>query len=624
MHLERSSGVSMTLWDAAGDPPGNGIVYRWDGHREDHGCRSLLRYVERHAERLRRDYLAFIHDLGEATVQGRRVIDHLAFDDGFSYWWMTSLTEHSPWKSPAIVDALRALAVEDILTAERPSQLRLVSRNRALTDVLQQLCEAMAIRFVAEKPAVRARGVSVRGLYEALPAAARAAITLLRHLRLTWPLKQTAPPAWFAGVDAMFLGSYFIHLNAERCARGEFASGHWGRLTRLFSHWRRQTNWLHHFLQSEAVPTTAVALRWVRGFNHRRETEGVHAFVDAYVGLGMVARVVRRWLNLQRRTAAVRDLGGHGRPAGRRVTLWPLIRPDWIASMRGQLSVLNLLWIEQFDCALGAMPAQRKGLYLYENQGWERALIRAWRLHGHGELIGVAHSTLRFWDLRYYTDPRTRASHGPHALPQPDRIAVNGPEAVCALRAFDPGIPLTECEAVRYEHLRDVGARARPDRRGGDAIRVLVLGDFDRPAAEQMLQLLSAAVARIDAHVECGYKPHPNCAIEPRRYPDLALAVVDRPLAEVLRDDWDVAYTSNTTSASIDAWLSGLPVAIVLDDRTLNFSPLRDAAGVRFVAGAGELSSALIELPALPVDAVPAHRFFHLDPDLPRWRQLVS
>src|SRR5688500_18380616 len=104
------SGDVLTVWDAAGDPPADhAVVYRWEGHAEHGPVLSLLRYVDVHGERLRRKYLAWIHDLGQSRVAGggapARIIDRLRRDDGLSYWWMTSLVEQSlMYKSPGILD----------------------------------------------------------------------------------------------------------------------------------------------------------------------------------------------------------------------------------------------------------------------------------------------------------------------------------------------------------------------------------------------------------------------------------------------------------------------------------------------------------------------------------------
>ena len=51
-------------------------------------------------------------------------------------------------------------------------------------------------------------------------------------------------------------------------------------------------------------------------------------------------------------------------------------------------------------------------------------LCQNWRLASLGTLIGVPHTSIRFWDLRYFYDTRSFLQ-----LPFPDLIAVNGPHA---------------------------------------------------------------------------------------------------------------------------------------------------------------------------------------------------
>src|SRR6266513_2814318 len=116
----------------------------------------------------------------------------------------------------------------------------------------------------------------------------------------------------------------------------------------------------------------------------------------------------------------LRSMKSAFRPNGSNLLLWPVLRGDWSDSMRGPAAVNNLLMIELFDEVLRSMPHQATGLYLCENQGWERAMIHAWRKHRHGRLIAVAHSTIRFWDLRYFTDPRTLHSEESHRIPRAD------------------------------------------------------------------------------------------------------------------------------------------------------------------------------------------------------------
>jgi surface carbohydrate biosynthesis protein (TIGR04326 family) len=68
-----------------------------------------------------------------------------------------------------------------------------------------------------------------------------------------------------------------------------------------------------------------------------------------------------------------------------------------------------------------------------------------------------------------------------------------------------------------------------------------------------------------------------------------------------------------------------LPVIIALDGDELNLSPLRGQPGVRFVTTAAQLADALRSSNGVGV-ATDADRdeFFFLDPQLPRWKRLVS
>ena len=78
------------------------------------------------------------------------------------------------------------------------------------------------------------------------------------------------------------------------------------------------------------------------------------------------------------------------------------MKENWYSDFCGSNLILNLLWFRLFETALTEIPYQSYGLYLNENQSWERALIYAWNKNKHGHLIAVQHSTVRFWDLRYF------------------------------------------------------------------------------------------------------------------------------------------------------------------------------------------------------------------------------
>lgn len=98
-----------------------------------------------------------------------------------------------------------------------------------------------------------------------------------------------------------------------------------------------------------------------------------------------------------------------------------------------------------------------------------------------------------------------------------------------------------------------------------------------------MMKVLEAAVVAIPSGTKFVAKPHPNADISGRRLPNPAIDGNSRSLSKIM-NGFDVAYSSNMTSAALDALLAGLAVVVMLDDVQLNFSPLRGQPGVQFMA----------------------------------------
>ena len=626
--------TAIVVWDQAESPPaGGGAVLCWRSYAHGGSVSSVPRYLEAHADRIRSKYLAFIHDLGESLVAGRRVIDHLNFGDGFSFWWMTTMAEKSPLKSPRIYDCLRMFALEEMLTEMHPSHLTLVSSDRSLAQAMQATCRNLNTGFKWEHRGARQKW-SLRSVYVALPYALKAVLSL-RHVMVRWPLRKSKGPRWFADRAAIFICSYFIHLDPTLCARGQFHSRQWESLPRLLHDSGRRTNWLQLFLFSAAMPDVGTGLSWVRRFNADAASQGCHAFVDGYITVGLLLRALTSWLRLCAASRRLRHIPSAFWPQGSAVWLWPLLRDDWRRSLTGQIGIGNCLAVEQFDAALDGVPHQEIGLYLCENQAWEKALLRAWRKHGHGRIIGVQHATAPFWHLYYFDDPRSLTAKGECALPLPDQLAVNGAAAWTAfIEAGYPEGRLVQVEALRYLNLAGLATRsgrdgarhdeAAPPAAAPPALKVLVLGDLIPTSMHHLLGMLVDAITLLPRQCQVTFKPHPGYAVDLAKYRSLAADETAEPLAQIL-PDYDVAVSANSTSAAVDAYVAGLPVIIGVDGDDLNLSPLRGHAGACFVSSPEDMAAALQAIGS--VGAAPDRdrkEFFCLDAEMPRWRRLLA
>lgn len=607
------------MWDTVTPVPSEHIepIYQWNGYDEGPSVHSILRYADLHGERLRGKYLAWVHDLGEYRIGGRRIIDHLSFGDDLSYWWLTPIVEQNPWKSPVIIDAIRLFALEEMLKQKNMGRLRLVSANQQLHYAVRDLCGSLNIGYEWQRVPSSHR-LSLLQIFRAMPSWARGGVSLARHLKTRWPFKKAKKCEWFSGDKSIFICSYFFNIPADLAKKGQFYSRYWEDLPQMMHKLGLTSNWLQLYYPHEAVPNPEVALDWTERFNRACHDQGLHIFLDAYLSWDIVWGVLKRWVRLNLVNLRLKRIKYAFQPKGSSFSLWPLMQVEWHDSLCGHNAISNLLWIALFDKAIGQLPHQRMGLYLCENQAWERALIHAWRKYGHGQLIGVPHSTVRFWHLSYFHDSRTLNSMESCRLPRPDIMALNGMLSINAYARIDCPAPIVECEALRYGYLSDL-KMGLPQKKGAQTqINVLVLGDYMAASTFEMLQLLEKT-APLVLNVTWTLKPHPLCPINPEDYPALNLTIITQPLKNILQN-YDIACCSNLTSAAVDAYSAGLPVIVMLTQTDFNGSPLRGLSDIDFVSSPQELMMALHR----PLKTGNNRRdFFFLDTTLPRWRQLL-
>lgn len=626
--------VSVVVWALRGEPPADaGDVLLWQGYADGSGVQSVPRYLEAHAKRLRSRYLEFIHDLGERQINGKSVAEHLDLGDGFSFWWMTHLAEKSPFKSPQLYDCLRLMALEEILVERGPSRLALHGVERDLAEAIEAMCRNLGIGFVwhfASRPKSK---WSLRRIYLALPHPVQGLISL-RHLVMKWPLRRLERPRWFSDRKAIFLCSYFFNLDAASCSAGSFHSNQWGNMPAYLQQGGWHANWIHHFLRSPDDRDIQARSQWLNLFNRDALNQGCHSLLESYLSWAVVRRALWKWLCLNAISLRLRNAHGMFNPRDSAASLWPLLRTDWWTSLRGPAALSNCLWVELFDAVLKDIPHQPTGLYLWENQGWECALLRAWRRHGHGRIIGVPHATVVFWHLNNFDDPRTLESVAGCAKPLPDHLAVNGP---MAWRVFEdaanvlPG-RFVEVEALRFQYLAEPGfglpgtGSSSPHGRAfpvdGKRRKVLILGDFTEKQTLKMLSCMEEALHLSRADVSLVFKPHPVSRIRQRDYPSLPFETTSSALVEIL-PTCDLVFSSNTTSAGLEALLAGLPVLVFLDEEDFNHSPLRGVEGVRFVGTARDLAAALDSI-RHPATAPALEEFFWLDQKMPRWGKVLA
>lgn len=597
-------------------------VIFWNSYisSEANGIFSLPELVEEDAESLKAEYLKLIYELGEIKNNGKSIIDYLEIRKGFSYWWMTLLTEKCNFeKSPQIDNVIKLMALEQWLQENKYHKLKIITANEALAGAAALLAKKISIDFEWEKSVDSKNGSNlIKRIYHSLPNIIHSTIWLLRYTLLNWPLKGVGVNEWKSTTATTTFISYLFNLVPESAKNCQYESRYWTKLTDVLGDNKHPTNWLHIYIKDELLPSAKKARTLIQKFNNRKSNKQTHVTLASFLSVLLLLQTLKDWykiLKLKKIVCKQVQLKSD--------YLWPLLEKDCQDLISGVAAISNLLYFNLFERAMSELPTQNKGCYLQENQGWEFGFISSWRVAGHGKnLIGFPHSTVRYWDLRYFFDPRSYHTDK-NNLPLPDYIGVSGP--VMRSSYIDGGYPqegLIEVEALRYLHLHNSPvAQIKNNKNRLQKRTLLVVGDYLQENTNKQLALLTASFEDIDQSVRYIIKPHPACSIKMKDLPGLNCEISMQPIGELLLMS-DIVYSSSVTSAAVDAYCAGKSVITILDGKSLNMSPLRGSSDVQFVSTAQGLAIAVNEA---EVDELEQREdYFYLDVKLPKWKKWLE
>ena len=617
-------GEVLHVWDAEGSPPvGDWTIVLWRQYAsiQNPAAISIPEIVEQHADELRASYLAWIHDFGEALIDGKKVIDQLTLRAGFSYWCMTSMAQKANFYEPHIVDAVKCLALEKLFEGTKlPEKIVLFTTNAGLVKVFAQFCSDCQIKFACQ-PAVGQHPVTsfLGGLL--LPVMALLVLCRMT-IRGLWDFSSVdrAWPRRVTSTVAVF--DILVHLQQSALSGGRFGSHYWTQLVGQLEKVEGAVTWVHTYFRHADVSSLKRANKLMSQFNGASGGAELHGLIDSQISWKGVGRSLFSYLRLLAAFLRIR-VKSNFMPTGSRLNFWHLFKQSWCESLIGPAAMRNCMMLSMFECALTRMPHQRMGLYIQENQPWEMALLHVWRAAGHGQIIGVPHTTIRFWDLRYFFDSRIVADRGPNSLPRPDIVALNGPLAIKAYLDFGyPESELIAVEALRYLHLleRHSGVRTACRR---EAPLVVICGDNIPGANTRLMKKVVEAQALLSIRPRFIFKPHKAAAFDlgPYKLIDITLASKDLP---TLLAECDVVITGGSTTAAVDAYYMGIRVLVMADGSMLNMCPLRDLAGMILFEDARSLAEALRGCVESESNSKMPVQLFYLDANLPRWRLLLQ
>ena len=595
------------LWDSDQVPPNTyRRVVLWRQYCEDMDPTqfiSLSEYIEEHSLRLRNMYLAFINQVGESDNDGESVQKLLQIRPSFSYWWMTLFASTRWHPSSHSTEAIKMLALEELLTIHGWIGLDVVTDSGLILEISQQLCESHNKSCSATIPKISTSKKSTLHLFRRhiFPA-------LLVFIRQLFRLMQVTPLHKFDSKSDLMIFDHLIRFDEKAALVGKFDSQYWRMLAPHFKLMDTRVAWLHQFVKSTSMPTPKDANVLLRKLS--KNSNEPHFLFETRPTITTLTKSIRDFAHLVRTTKKLRTISETFVPEGSKTNLWPLFQDEWFDSMCGRTAIRHCLLLSIIEETLDSTPHQNTGLFIMENQPWEMALIHAWRSAGHGRLIGVVNAPIRFWDLRYFYNDLGRNR------PAPNQVAVNSPISRNLLEEVGfSSTEIVDVEALMYQYLN---AHSQIMETSGSD--VLILGDFFTPLSENILDIVLPLAKTKFANRTIYFKAHPANRNSWAHLAADGIVITDLPLSELFATCGTVISPASSTG-TVEAYCANKHVISILDPTTLNFSALKTIKDVQFVSNSDELAFALDN----PVNSLSLDNttFLYFDESLTKWKKLL-
>jgi len=612
----------LLIWDSESLPTdSNDYVILWQSYTilDLNKEISIPQLVENNADDLRSRYLAFIYDLGELRVGKKRIVDYLEIRPNFSYWWMTLLVEKCNYsKSPQIDNIIKLMVFDDYLDQKHFTAIKIVTANKQLAEAVQILTDSYGVPFEWVKLS-RQKPIKniIRTLYSYLPHVFKVIVYLPYYLVDRWKLKGVGFENLNTVVSNVTFVSYFFNLDSEAANKGIFKDKYWTELPYILSQAKVASNWLHIYIKSQYLPTTESAKRLIQKYNKSHQGIQNHLFIDSFLSFQVVRQSISDWIKVLSKYSKIREATKE-----KASYFWPLVKPDLKESLIGVTAIKNLLFYNLFRSAMQMLRTQKKGFYLQENQGWEMGFVGAWREFSHGQLIGVPHSTVRYWDLRYFWDKRLYNKSCMNDLPLPDMVGVNGENAKNAyISGKYPENSLLNLEALRYLSLKKYTVNSEKSSNSNNNV-VLILGDSEHKNTEYIMTMLENSCMFIDKKTQFLVKPHPLCESKKLFFPKVKFELTNISIFDLF-EKVSLVIATDVTSAAVEAYYAGKKVLTILNPNKLNLLPLRGCDGQLFVSTSEELVYLINRFNQHEAEKNQVKDYFFLDSNLPMWRELL-
>lgn len=575
------------------------LNFVWDEFLEENNIISLPSLVEKKAAFYRAEFLSWTHEFSQTKINGTALYEHLKLEDDLPFWWSTSLGQRFNINAASSInDVIKSMAFFDFLTQEKvsPTSIHITTGRTALSVFFKEW---------GKRQGIEVNVTLVNSSKKVKKSVFAYAIYLFRFVvyGIFNPKKKQSQQNEFVFFDI------FTHLKKGN----EFNSNYWTKLVKVLE--QNSVQWNHLYYKTRKQFSYLNALKRIRLFNAKKNLHK-HQLLEQNFGLVAYLKTIKRFYSIRMRAKKILpEIADTFTCLNRKVDFSPWLKEDFIDSLTGQEALKNCFYSVSLENAVKTTPINAKGVYLQEFQPWEIALVHYWKKEARNDLIGMPHSTHRYWDLRYFFAEKFFTQYARDIFP--DHIAVNGDYSY--ERCIENGYPkaiLKPIEALRYLHHPIIPLKRK--NKENEVLNLLICCDYQTSTSERLFKMVDQAIKSVKLKCNVKVRTHPSFPLPEKLFQQYNFEISKEEMVIALQEtDWVI--TSNLSAIAIDAYYQGCNVAQLSDGLYFNLSPLRGLINGLSFYSAEELKNMLLN----KKNEKHSISYFTIDSKIKKWKNLL-
>ena len=562
---------------------------------------DLFDFINQNSEFFKKQYLEVVFNLGNFQVNNQKLKKRLEFN-GYSFWEMSLVQEKNIYKNNLAFNTIKYFALRKIIKDNTKENIKIFFLEYEIQQNLKKEFKDNNILFFDNQFTIIGlinKTIKKNILFNFI----FFLYYFFKNCNFTYSKKNIYSKKKF------FIFSYFTHYDIKKFSDNIFYPKQWSNLWELI---HKESNFIQIFLPSKKIKFFFQIKRILKKknfINLRNEN-----FINSIIFLKNLKEVINDY-KLIKSKINYPELEEKLKRDENFKFFYEINKEIFISSFVGLTLLQNLLWIRVFENLFKELPKHDYGIYLFENQPWEKALIKSWRKFNQGELIGYSHTTINYWHLNYFNHPKYNASDD-FINYYPDFIAVSSDTSKNFL--IDQSIDkkkIIEVEALRYNWIKD----KKDIKNIKQNRKILFLGDYEPEINNKLVFIINQIkVKLLNLGFEISFKPHP-ATIPKNLSKNINLTHDD---IEYLVDKHSYVVSSNSTSAIIEVLSCGLNTFLFIDKNNFDLSPVKNTKiekKINFFYNDQELLDKIIS----SNNYFKNINYYYLDKNLEKWKKTL-